>query len=50
MIAAPEGSRPAEAVLGNCYSAEGAISSMLFVENGFFKTCPDSVSERADSP
>lgn len=34
MIAVPEGSRPAEAVRGDGYSAQGAISSMLSVGNG----------------
>lgn len=34
MIAVPEGSKPAEAVLGDCYSAQGAISSVLSVGNG----------------
>jgi len=29
MMAVPEGSKPAEAVLGNCCSAQGAISSMV---------------------
>lgn len=31
MMAVPEGSKAAEAVLGECYSAQGAISSMLSV-------------------
>lgn len=33
MMAVPKGSKPAEAVLGECYSAQGAILSLLSVGN-----------------
>ena len=42
MMAVPEGSKPAEAVLGDCYSTQGAISSMLSVGNG---PCSESSSK-----
>lgn len=41
-MAVPEGSKPAEAVLGDCCRAQGAISSMLSGGNG---PCNESASK-----